>query len=189
MRRGLGRWTVAADAAEAGELPSRLDPVGMRRALEVLQRHAGAGASPQASALEPRYYRLTQVVPGRLQPGVPQRVARAAAAGVPAVRSWGERDPAEAGAVMPAGSGDGAASGWWQRVAAAGARPDCILPTLTLRAAAPTGTSRSTAPWTSVTQRATPPATVASWKASSGASRATSTPGRTSVTTPAGSAS
>lgn len=120
--------SLAADAAEAGMLPGRLDPAGMRRALEVLQRHARAGANSQASALEPRYYRLAQVVPGRLQQGVPQRAARAAAAGLPAVRSWGERDPAETGAVMPAGSGDGAASGWWQRVAAAGARPDCILP-------------------------------------------------------------
>src|SRR5712691_957825 len=104
-------------------LPGRLDPAGMRRALEVLQRRAGAGAASQASVLEPRYYRLAQVVPGRMQQGVPQRVARAAAVGVPAVRSWGERDPAEAGAVMPADSGDG--SGWWQRVAAAGTRPDC----------------------------------------------------------------
>jgi tetratricopeptide (TPR) repeat protein len=118
--------SLAADAAEAGALPSRLDPAGMRRALEVLQRQAGAGASSQASALEPRYYRLAQVVPGRIQQGVPQRVARAAAAGVPAVRSWGERDPAEADAVMAADSDDG--SGWWQRVAAAGTRPDCILP-------------------------------------------------------------
>jgi len=66
-------------------LPSRLDPDCMRRALVVLKRHAGA--SSQASALEPRYYRLAQVVPGRLQQGVPQRAARAAAAGMPAVRS------------------------------------------------------------------------------------------------------
>ncbi len=120
--------SLAADAAEAGMLPSRLDPAGMRRALEVLQRHAGAGDSSQASALEPRYYRLAQVVPGRMQQGVPQRVARAAAAGMLLVRSWGERDPAEAGAVMPGDSGDAAASGWWHRVAAAGTRPDCILP-------------------------------------------------------------
>jgi hypothetical protein len=117
--------SLVADAAEAGVLPSRLDPAGMRRALEVLRRHAaGAGTS----SLEPRYYRLAEVVPGRLQQGVSQRVARAAAAGVPAARSWGERDPAEAGAVMPGDSDGDTGSGWWQRVAAAGARPDCILP-------------------------------------------------------------
>ena len=121
--------SLTADAAEAGMLPSRLDPVGMRRALEVLRRQAvGAEASSQASALESRYYQLAQVVAGRMQQGVPQRAARAAAVGVPAVRSWGERDPAETGAVMPAGSDDAAASGWWQRIAAAGPRPDCILP-------------------------------------------------------------
>lgn len=122
--------SLVADAAEASALPGRLDPAGMRRALEVLQqRHAaGAGTSSPASALEPRYWRLAQAVPVRLQQGVPQRVARAAAAGVPAVRSWGERDPAEAGAVMPGNSDGDTGSGWQQRVAAAGPRPDCILP-------------------------------------------------------------
>lgn len=43
--------SLAADAAEAGALPSRLDPTGMRLALEVLQHAAGAGASSQASTL------------------------------------------------------------------------------------------------------------------------------------------
>jgi hypothetical protein len=123
--------SLVADAAEAGVLPSRLDPAAMPRALEVLlQRHAaGAGASSQARALEPRYYRLAQVVHDRLQPGVSQRVARAAAAGVPAVRSWGDNDPVEiAGTVMSDDGDDDIHSGWWQRVAAAGTRPDCILP-------------------------------------------------------------
>jgi tetratricopeptide (TPR) repeat protein len=122
--------SLVADAAEAGVLPGRLDQAGMRRALEVLQRHpAGAGTSSQARALEPRYYRLAEVVHRGLQQGVPQRVARAAAAGVPAVRSWGECNPAEiAGAVMPGNGDSDTGSGWWQRVAAAGARPDCVLP-------------------------------------------------------------
>jgi hypothetical protein len=122
--------SLVADAAEAGVLPSRLDQAGMRRALEVLQRHAtGAGTSSQASALEPRYYRLAEVVHRGLQQGVPQRVARAAAAGVRAVRSWGECNPAEiAGAVMPGNGDSDTGSGWWQRVATAGTRPDCVLP-------------------------------------------------------------
>jgi hypothetical protein len=123
--------SVVAGAAEAGVLPARLDPAGMGQALELLlKRHAaGAGASPQATALEPRYYRLAQVTCSRLQPGAPERVARAAAAGVPEARSWGDSSLAEeAGGVM-AGNGDGdLESGWWQRVAAAGTRPDCILP-------------------------------------------------------------
>ncbi len=55
-------------------------------------------------------------------------------------------------------------------------------PAFTRRAAAPTGSFRSTAPLTSMTPRVTSPATGVPWKASSAASRATSTPGRISAT-------
>jgi tetratricopeptide (TPR) repeat protein len=126
--------SLVADAAEAGALPSRLDPAGMRQALKVLLQRpcaAGAKAGSQAGALElePRYYRLAQVMSGRLQPGVPQRVARAAGADAPAVRCWGDYDPvAHIGAVMADNGDDDLYSDWWQRVAAAGPRPDCILP-------------------------------------------------------------
>jgi hypothetical protein len=125
--------SLVTEAAEAGALPSRLDPDGMGQALQMLlhQHAAGARANSQAKALkpEPRYYRLAQVVHGHLQPGVPQRVARAAAAGVLAARCWGDYDPvAHIGAVMSDNCDDDLHSSWWRRVAAAGTRPDCILP-------------------------------------------------------------
>jgi hypothetical protein len=98
--------TLVADAADAGVLPGRLNPAGMRRALELLQRHAaGAGTSSQGT-LKPRYYRLAQVTCSRLQQGVPQRVARATAAAVPAARSWGGYGPAEIDVEVMPGDGD-----------------------------------------------------------------------------------
>jgi hypothetical protein len=119
------------EVAGAGLLPGRLDAAGMRQALEVLRHRtaAGAGNSPQSRALEPRYYRLAEVVNGRLRPGVPQKTAKAEAAGVLPLRSWGEFDPrgmADPDGIVTVAGGRG--TDWWHRVAAAGPRPDCILP-------------------------------------------------------------
>lgn len=118
---------MVAEAAAAGVLPARLDADGIHRALRELLCRNAAGAA--WGALEPRYYKLAEIVNGRLRPGVQQRVAEAAAAGVPGVRSWGDFDPAgfadKDGRVA---LGGGLGTDWWARVAAAGPRPDCILP-------------------------------------------------------------
>lgn len=123
--------SLVEKSAAAGLLPARLDADGMREALQALQGQAAGGTAAGSGTgnLEPRYYRLAEIAGGRLQPGVPQRIARAAAAGAAALRSWGDFDPQgpdeEDGIVT---AGDGAGSDWQARVAAAGTRPDCILP-------------------------------------------------------------
>lgn len=119
---------LVTSAAGEGALPARLDQDGMREALRVLrERHGLTG--PQGSALAPRYYRLAEITGGRLQQGVPQRAARAAAAGNLELTRWDEYDPAETvGELMADNDDPDLGSDWWQRVAAAGARPDCILP-------------------------------------------------------------
>lgn len=121
---------LVTGAAEAGILPDRLDSAGMQRALELLlQRHtASSNDNSQGQTLEPRYYRLAELIHGCLQPGVPQRVARAGTAGPPPLRSWGDYDPAQqVGTVMAENNDHDVRSDWWQRVAAAGTRPNCIL--------------------------------------------------------------
>jgi hypothetical protein len=120
--------SMVAEAAAAGALPGRLDTDGMRQALQELLRRNAAGTA-RCGAMEPRYYKLAEIMDGRLLRDVQQRVAAAAAAGVPGVRSWGDFDPAgfadEDGRVA---IGGGLGSDWWARTAAAGPRPDCILP-------------------------------------------------------------
>jgi len=118
-------------AAEAGLLPDPLDAAGMRHALDVLLTgtgHRAAGTNSSALPLEPRYYRLAQVCGDRMQPGVPDRVARARAKGVSAVRVRGSYDPVEIlGAVMADQDDPNAHTDWWQRVVAASTRDDCAL--------------------------------------------------------------
>lgn len=121
--------SLVAGAAAEGVLPEQLDPPGMQRALGLLQQRAGTGRPARARALEPRYYRLTEVVRGRVRPGVAQRLARAQATAVAPARSWGDYDPHgmdHAGGIVTVAGGRG--TDWWLRVKAAGARSDCILP-------------------------------------------------------------
>ncbi|MDQ7909091.1 hypothetical protein RB614_31670 [Phytohabitans sp. ZYX-F-186] len=122
--------TRVVRAAEAGLLPDPLDAAGMRHALDLLAGTGdrAAGTNSSALALESRYYRMAQVCGDRMQPGVPDRVARARAKGVPAVRVRGSYDPVEIlGAVMADQDDPDAATDWWQRVVAAGTRDDCAL--------------------------------------------------------------
>jgi hypothetical protein len=118
-------------AADAGQLPDPLDPAGIRRALDQLAHTNHAEAATTPTALPPRYQRLAQIFPDRLHPGVRERVARAHALGVPALRCRGSYDPAEIlGAVTddPSHLDPGLDTDWWQRVVTAGPRPDCALP-------------------------------------------------------------
>ena len=88
--------TRVVRAAEAGLLPDPLDAAGMRHALDVLLAGTGraaAGTTSSALGLERRYDRLAQICGDRPQPGVRERVARARALGVPAVRSQGRLRP------------------------------------------------------------------------------------------------
>lgn len=122
--------SLVTDAAGQGALPAPLDPDGIRQALSLLQQRHAAMAGTREPGLEPRYRRLTEIFGGRLRPGVPQKTARAQAAGVLPVRFWDDYDPvASAGAAMlDNDDDDDLDSAWWQRVVAAGARPDAILP-------------------------------------------------------------
>jgi hypothetical protein len=120
---------VVTDAAEQDALPALLDPDGIRQALGLLQQRHAATAATQDTGPEPRYYRLAEIFGGRLRPGVPQKTAKAQAAGVLPVRYWDDYDPvATVGAVMLDNDDADLDSAWWQRVVAAGARPDAILP-------------------------------------------------------------
>ncbi len=175
-------------AADAGLLPDPLDAAGMRHALDVLLAGTGraTAANPAAAAalaLEPRYHRLAQVCGDRLQPGIADRIARAATLGVPAVRTRGSYDPVEIlGAVMADPDDPDAPTDWWQRVVAAGTRPTAPCPIRIRRAVTQTGTSRSTAPSTGATPPATSTPTNARCAPSSAANPATSTPTPTSAT-------
>ncbi len=112
-------------AAETGLLPDPLDAAGMRRALDQLACTNQAEGAITPLALAPRYQRLAQIFPGRLQPGVQGRVARARALGVPAVRCRGSYDPAEILDAVAADIPGDARADWWHRVVAAGPRLDC----------------------------------------------------------------
>jgi hypothetical protein len=119
-------------AGDAGLLTYPLDAAGMRRALAVLLPGA-ADAAPAATgtpafALEPRYYRLVEACGGRLQPGVQQRIAKAARLGVAAARSRGRYDPVAIIDVDWVDDDFDTRSDWWRRAATAGSRPDCALP-------------------------------------------------------------
>src|SRR5437763_15661893 len=95
----IGYQTALArviSAAEAGALPQRLDEAGMRQALDTLLAEATTAPGGQAGSalrLQPRYYRLAEVCPGPLAPGVSARVSRAGALGMPAARDRGDYDP------------------------------------------------------------------------------------------------
>ncbi|MBN1174668.1 MAG: hypothetical protein JXA67_21070 [Micromonosporaceae bacterium] len=154
------RYQTALDqvlaAAAAGRLPDLLDPAGMRRALDLLLQQAttadggsaaAAGSGDHAGGrhtatalLEPRYYRLTEVI-ARLQPGVTDRVARAQAAGAWPALLRRAGDLFEVNGVDEEDlhwddtEGDGGMGGhapglpdWWLRAKAAGVRPDYALP-------------------------------------------------------------
>ena len=76
-------------AAEAGTLPDPLDPAGMRHALDLLLAgtdQADTVTASPAAVPPPHYHQLAQIFADRMQPGVRERVARADALGVTAVR-------------------------------------------------------------------------------------------------------
>jgi hypothetical protein len=136
------------DCADAGLLPARLDGPGMREAVDVVLAHLRATGTTTAETgvgaaeLAPRYYRLVEVCT-RLQPGVTARLARAATLGMPPVRHRGDMDPVE---LLTNVYGDeqgesdpDAGTGWWQRMAKAGRRPDCALPDLYPSGSTPDG--------------------------------------------------
>jgi hypothetical protein len=117
-------------ASDAGLLTYPLDAAGMRHALSVLHPGpadmAATATGTPAFALEPRYYGIAEVC-GGLQPGVQQRIAKAASLGVAAARSRGRYDPVEVIDVDWVDDDFDTRSDWWRRVVTAGGRPDCAL--------------------------------------------------------------
>ncbi|GEM_PF-4693411 len=125
-------------AAQAGELPARLDQAGMRGALDLLLARAGTTTPPgggDATALQPRYHRLAEIVGGRYAPEVADRVEHARALGVAPVLLRGPYDPGDL--LHPDDdedddNQDGANDtdlppDWWVRITAAGSRDDFAL--------------------------------------------------------------
>jgi hypothetical protein len=123
-------------AADAGALPPRLDEAGMRQALDILLAATAPDRASQAGSalrLQPRYYRLAEMCPGRLSPGVSARVNRAATLGMPAARDRGDHDPLDIlDAATSGDNGDGddpdAQTDWWRRLIDTGTRRDFALP-------------------------------------------------------------
>jgi hypothetical protein len=117
-------------AAEAGLLPDRLDEAGMRQALDILLAQLGAGRTVGlgAAGLEPRYYRLSEVVGEPLPPVAAEWVARACAAGVAAAEDRGSYDHVAMLGLDDSDDESEVESGWWWRVVSAGSRGDFALP-------------------------------------------------------------
>src|SRR5262249_6096694 len=118
-------------AAEDGRLPGRLDPDGMRQALDILiadTRTATAAAGNDLD-LHPRYYRLHELPGVRLRATATADIDAARARGVAPAYSRGTYDPVgELGALGTADDNGELGADWWRRVVAAGVRADVALP-------------------------------------------------------------
>lgn len=118
-------------AADNGRLPTRLDPDGMRQALDILlaDTRDTAANSPVAADLQPRYYQLRELPGMRLQPAAAAQIDAARTRGVAAARSRGNYDPVgELGALGFAEDDTDLDTDWWRRIVAGGARDDLALP-------------------------------------------------------------
>ena len=118
-------------AADNGRLPTRLDPDGMRQALDLLiaDTRDPAANSPAAADLQPRYYRLRELPGMRLQPPAAVQIDAARERGVAAAYGRGTYDPVgELGAIGIAEDDTDLDSDWWRRIVVGGVRDDLALP-------------------------------------------------------------